>query len=244
MRSKLHSRIAHVVLFTTLVVSYGPAVTRAQTDTACCLTPTDTIPPKSAAAKLQSLGIDAKILLLINHFGESEAWLDKPAEGLSNTAIYVVSSIPIGIYADGLITKNTSTTYAGASMILAEGVSALFTEGLKHIVRRDRPYHVIPECRCPDTTIAAWREPGYSFPSGHATATWCFAFGLWFHYPKWYVIAPSALYALSVSLARPYLSVHYPSDIFAGALVGVATSFFFWKMENQWFPHWGRALNP
>jgi len=243
MRTKLSLTIVHLVVFTTMAVSSFPSASLAQTDTACC-TSTDTVPPKSAQAKLESLGIDERILLAINHFGESAAWLDKPAEGLSNTAAYIVASIPIGIYGYGLVTKNTTTTYAGASMILAEGFSALFTEGLKNIVRRPRPYHVLTNCRCADSASPTWHEPGYSFPSGHATATWCFASGLWLHYPKWYVIAPSALYALSVSLARPYLSVHYPSDIFVGALVGVATSFFFWKMEDKWFPHWGRALNP
>jgi membrane-associated phospholipid phosphatase len=57
-----------------------------------------------------------------------------------------------------------------------------------------------------------------SFPSAHATTSFAAASvyrGL---------IAPGALYATAVAfgLSRPYLGVHYPSDVVAGAALGTA----------------------
>ena len=47
-----------------------------------------------------------------------------------------------------------------------------------------------------------------------------FATSLSVKYPKWYVIAPSALWACSVGVSRMNEGVHYPSDVLAGAAIG------------------------
>ena len=44
-------------------------------------------------------------------------------------------------------------------------------------------------------------------------------------YPKWYVIAPSAVWACGVGFARINQGVHYPSDVVAGAAIGVGCAF-------------------
>lgn len=60
----------------------------------------------------------------------------------------------------------------------------------------------------------------YSFPSGHTLHAVAFSLVLLSHLAEWFwlVIPFTALVAAS----RPVLGLHYPSDVLAGALIGVA----------------------
>lgn len=59
---------------------------------------------------------------------------------------------------------------------------------------------------------------GYSFPSSHAALSWAFATVFSAYEPRWrwMFIAVASI----VSLSRVYLGVHFPIDIFAGAVLG------------------------
>jgi membrane-associated phospholipid phosphatase len=80
---------------------------------------------------------------------------------------------------------------------------------VKLVVRRPRPE--FPEL--PQLTPVVSR---LSFPSAHATTSFAAAraFGG--------LVPPVALYAAAFAflLSRPYLGVHYPSDVLAGAVLG------------------------
>ena len=65
---------------------------------------------------------------------------------------------------------------------------------LKPLIARVRPYDANP-----DFVLLIDRLSDYSFPSGHALVL-----------------------ALLIAFSRLYLYVHYPSDVLAGALLGVA----------------------
>lgn len=134
---------------------------------------------------------------------------------LSNTTPYVVVGIPtvMALYAG--ISKNEElfedAFYIGSSVVGAFAV----TYGLKSLVGRERPFE-----RYPDRVDAQERPSGSSFPSAHTASAFSLATALSIKYPKWYVIAPSAVWACSVGFARMNEGVHYPSDVFAGALIG------------------------
>ncbi|HSC36729.1 MAG TPA: phosphatase PAP2 family protein, partial [Chitinophagaceae bacterium] len=65
----------------------------------------------------------------------------------------------------------------------------------------------------------------YSFPSGHTSSAFAMATSISMSYPKWYVIAPCYLWAGTVGVSRIVLGVHYPSDVLAGALVGMGSAY-------------------
>jgi membrane-associated phospholipid phosphatase len=57
-----------------------------------------------------------------------------------------------------------------------------------------------------------------SFPSAHATSSFAVATAMVRVDPA---MAATFLVAIAISLGRPYLGMHYPSDVLAGALLGV-----------------------
>lgn len=97
---------------------------------------------------------------------------------------------------------------------------------LKRLVRRPRPYATLPDI----TSRSRRYQPGatsdpYAFPSGHAALSFAFATSLTLSHPRWFVAVPSYAWAASVATSRIWLGVHYPSDVFVGALLGAAVSY-------------------
>ncbi len=85
----------------------------------------------------------------------------------------------------------------------------LANTAVKQVVRRPRP-------SLPDLPPLAATVSGLSYPSAHAATSFAAAGAL--------ALPSFPLYAAAgaMALTRPYLGVHYPSDVLAGAALGVA----------------------
>ncbi|MGW0390792.1 phosphatase PAP2 family protein [Streptomyces sp. NPDC003042] len=103
-----------------------------------------------------------------------------------------------------------------ASLALA---SATINTVGKWSVRRPRPLlEGVPVVR-----QLATQPTTTSFPSGHSASAFAFTAGLALESPGWG--AALAPVAASVAFSRVYTGVHYPSDVMAGAALGVAAGF-------------------
>ena len=142
------------------------------------------------------------------------------SKALSHSGLILPVGVPtaMGIYA--LIQKDEpllkEAVYIGTSVIEALGI----TMAMKFTFDRQRPYEKYPNLIHPVST-----EPDPSFPSGHTAAAFSLATSLSLTYPKWYVIAPSALWACGVGYSRINQGVHYPSDVLTGAVIGTGCAF-------------------
>lgn len=151
---------------------------------------------------------------------------------ISRTEPYVAIGVPVAMTVtawakhDKQLLKDA--VYVGTSVAGAFVV----TYGMKYLVDRQRPYE-----RYPDRVHAYSHENSPSFPSGHTATAFALATSLSVKYPKWYVIAPSAVWACSVGVSRMNEGVHYPSDVLAGAAIGagcaVANIYI-----NRWLNKW------
>lgn len=153
--------------------------------------------------------------------------LDPTFKAFTNSASPVSIATPILIYSIGLINKNESLQKKGIFIGETFLVNAFFTTALKYTVKRDRPFVTYPE-------IQKLTSGGsYSFPSGHTSEAFATATSLSIAFPKWYVIAPSFIWASVVGYSRMDLGVHYPTDVLAGAITGAGSAYLTYKL-NKW----------
>jgi membrane-associated phospholipid phosphatase len=137
---------------------------------------------------------------------------------LSRNYRYGEVGIPAALLVGGIIRNDwqmrENSLYIASSTAITYGLTML----IKHFVKRPRPFiqniNIVP----------VYRAGGTSFPSGHASTTFSTAMAFSNAYPKWYVIAPSFLWAGATSYSRMYLGVHYPTDVAAGIALGTGTA--------------------
>ncbi len=138
---------------------------------------------------------------------------------VSDANNYVNAGIPVGVLVDGLIRNDDRTKRNGLYMAASTATTYLLNLAIKQLIRRPRPFLT-------DTRLVPVYRPGeYSFPSGHTSSVFSAMTSLSRCYPKWYVIAPSFIWATGVGYSRMYLGVHYPTDVTAGAVLGAGTAF-------------------
>lgn len=145
--------------------------------------------------------------------------LDPLFIGITNSASPISLAVPIMLYSESLIKKD-STCFRKAAFITGSLIiSSVITTGLKYSIDRLRPYETYPQIE----KLTSGGSP--SFPSGHTSMAFSTATSLSLSFPKWYVIGPSFLWAGAVGYSRMHLGVHYPGDVLAGALVGAGSAF-------------------
>lgn len=153
--------------------------------------------------------------------------LDNTFIFISNSIVPVSVGVPLGVIGVGFLKQDSTIknkgVYIGASLLIAAGI----TTGLKYSVKRERPFVTYPVI---DKVMNAGSP---SFPSGHTSDAFATATSLSLAFPKWYIIAPSFVWAGSVGYSRMDLGVHYPSDVLAGAAIGAGTSYLCFK-ANKW----------
>jgi membrane-associated phospholipid phosphatase len=178
-----------------------------------------------ASCSAQTFHADIALLEKIN--SQESNFGDHAFALLSASATPVALGTPLVNFSIGILKKDKNikkkSLLMGVQLASAMAVSSI----LKYSIGRTRPYDAY-------TTINNKAQDFTpSFPSGHTTSAFATATSISLAWPRWYVIAPSYLWAASVGYSRLYLGVHYPTDVLAGALLGTSTSWLTWKV-NHW----------
>ncbi len=113
-------------------------------------------------------------------------------------------------------------------LFVAIAAPGLFVTIVKRMIGRARPFvsgHNDPFVYMP----FIWRPAYASMPSGHATTAVAAAIAIGAIWPRARVVM--WLYALVIMFSRVVILAHYPSDVIAGAFVGVVGAL----MVRRWF---------
>lgn len=102
---------------------------------------------------------------------------------------------------------------------------------LKPWIGRLRPFDYQLQCYEKVIPLLIEAPTDCSFPSGHTIAAFEAATVLWFWHKKWGIAV--LLIAIAIAFSRLYLYVHYPTDVLASILLGVAIAYLARHLINK-----------
>ncbi len=178
--------------------------------------------------------IDLAVFYFINHT-ISNPIFDKFFPFITNPQNWVITGVIfwfILYFKGGKIGKIAAIAVIFL-VITSDQISSNF---LKHIFGRIRPSNALP-----DVHLLVKNTKSFSFPSSHAVNNFAVATFLskLYSHLKWIFIVIASLIALS----RPYVGVHYPSDIIAGAVIGALLGFAFAVIVKRIYSYMNKAEN-
>jgi undecaprenyl-diphosphatase len=139
-------------------------------------------------------------------FVRSIRWISRGADGEAYLAILLL-----------MVILQSNRWKVIVTWILSFMVDLAAYKAIKHWVKRPRPFQqfaglvnlIVP----PDV---------FSFPSGHTAGAFVVASLIGYYYPAGLI--PLYLWASLVGFSRIFLRVHYPSDVLAGACLGILSA--------------------
>jgi membrane-associated phospholipid phosphatase len=171
-----------------------------------------------SALKWDALALGATSILIAN---DESVLYQVPASwhstsiNVSGAGVYGLGAAAGGIFVTGLLTHNDHATATGIRSAEASVDSVLLYAALKAVLARQRPYSGVGEGR-----FFSGNWSNGSFPSGHSALAWTLASVMAHEYPNWPVRLLTYGVATAVSTARVTGGVHFPADVFSGAVIG------------------------
>ena len=176
-------------------------------------------------SRVNAQNLDIDILKNINQ--NRNTHLDKPMKTWTHSAYPISLALPLSLGVTGLLTHDKTLQQQGISSFSSIVVSMGAVYVLKKTINRERPVVKYPFIH------PLIEEYDSSFPSGHTTAAFTTATSLALQFKKWYVVVPAYVWAGGVAYSRLHAGVHYPSDLLAGAVLGVGSAWLSHR-ANQW----------
>lgn len=167
--------------------------------------------------------MEASIILSLNHFVNQSQFLSVLVWFLATYFVWLIFLILVGliVFAADKRRELGIVFYVLISAVLARGA----TELIRFFYHKPRPFEVIGGI---DKLFSNYSP---AFPSGHATFFFALATAVFLYHRKLGMIFFAM--ALINSFARVASGVHWPSDIFAGAAVGIITALILYKFFEK-----------
>lgn len=198
-------------------------------------------PPRSTAERLLLLGlaplllggavllghgrVDADLLLAVNRAAQPGAWWWAQVTTLGIGASVLVIGAALAALAGRHATRLT------VALLWAIPIGGVLTHGVKNLARLPRPAAVFGDGQLQVIGHALTSATG-SMPSGHTLAAVALAALWWVGGAQTRQRHALALLALFVSISRVAVGAHWPSDVLAGAALGIVTGVAAWRLSS------------
>jgi undecaprenyl-diphosphatase len=123
-----------------------------------------------------------------------------------------------------LFSKKREDKMLGIFLIAGLTISYYIVSLLKILIARPRPFIVLT-----NVILLGPAEKTPSFPSNHAVTAFMTASLLAWRFKNYILFY---LLALVVAFSRVYIGVHYPSDVLAGAIIGIMIGLFLKRVSR------------
>ena len=161
--------------------------------------------------------MDYRLYHAVNQFVVDHSWI---GSGLSVVESWAVPALAVATFALWLFARPGSSRkwkLACASALASSGVALLINQLIAQVWDRARPFADHPSAH-----VWGNRSHDPSFPSDHASAAFAIAFAVFLFDRLVGSIFLAAAFVIGVG--RVFIGAHYPADVAAGCLVGLASA--------------------
>jgi membrane-associated phospholipid phosphatase len=135
--------------------------------------------------------------------------------------LYAISS---GVLAVGVVSRDRRLTDTGLAMLAAIAAADVTKRVAKNLVRRTRPKLLLDKGDYEADTGGSDDKKEQSFPSGHTACTVAAARAFSRNVPE--AKAAAGVAAVAIGISRIAGGEHWPLDVLAGAVIGLAAEAF------------------
>ena len=173
------------------------------------------------------LNIDEQSLLFIN--GLNTPFLDTIMWQISAKFIW----LPLYLFLIDIIFRNLGWKKGVICLImigmLILSMDQLCASFLRPLIGRIRPSSPLNPISAILHFVNDSRGGTFGFPSSHAANTFALAAFISLMLRKKLITFSLIMWASIISISRIYLGFHYPTDVIAGALIGIGLAYIFYK---------------
>ena len=172
--------------------------------------------------------MDWTVFHAVNSAVATHDWLEDPTTALAGAIVPLYALATVGLWFLARPYGPVRWKLASASALVSAGVALLANQAISHLWERPRPFTAHSSL----THVLGARTTDPSFPSDHAAAAFAIAFAV-FAFSRRAGVG-FLVVATLIGLSRIALGMHYPSDVLAGLLVGLASAALVTRAGRPW----------
>ena len=161
--------------------------------------------------------MDYTLFHAVNELVLDDSWIGRALSALESWSIPLLAAATFALWLFARPGFSRKWKLACASALASSGVALVVNQLIAKSWDRARPFVSHP-------SVHVWgtRSHDASFPSDHASAAFGIAFAVFFF--DRFVGSLFLTAAFVIGLGRVFIGVHYPSDVAAGFLIGLASA--------------------